>query len=86
MVVMPGYGIETLYGVQPPVLKVGITTSTTVVLSWAHAAVGFELQSTATLTPPINWLADTNTLMISNNVVTVNSIINAGRFYRLVLP
>jgi hypothetical protein len=44
------------------------------------------LQSAATLAPPVTWLADTNTVVTSNNVATVNAAITAGRFYRLVLP
>ena len=85
-VTVPGYGVVTLYGVAPPVLKVGMATPETLSLSWTQAAIGFALQSTALLTPPINWLADTNALTISNNVARVNTSIDISRFYRLILP
>lgn len=84
-VTVPGYGVVTLYGVAPPNLSVATPVPGAVALSWAQAAVGFGLQSTATLSPPA-WLADTNGMVISNNVATVNAAANASRFYRLVLP
>jgi O-glycosyl hydrolase len=83
---VPGYGVVTLYGVAPPRLSVTRGGPETVALSWMQAAVGFALQSTGTLTPPIIWLADTNEPIISNNVAAVNSTTIASRFYRLVLP
>ena len=83
---VPGYGLVTLYGVASPILKAAMSDSDTVKLSWAQASVGFVLESARTLTPPIPWLVDTNTPVISNNVTTVNLAINASRFCRLVLP
>lgn len=83
---VPGYGVVTLYGVAPPVLKVGMQNPTTLFLSWTQAAVGFLLQSSTTLVPPPDWLVDTNALTISNNLAMVNTPITASRFYRLVLP
>jgi hypothetical protein len=83
---VPGYGVVTLYGVAPPILNVAMAAPRTVALFWAQAAVGFVLQSTATLSPPANWLADTNTQVISNNLATVCTAVAASHFYRLVLP
>jgi len=83
---VPGYGVVTLYGVAPPILKVGMQSPEILLLSWTQAATGFLLQSSATLTPLADWLADTNALVISNNLATVNTPIVASRFYRLVLP
>jgi O-glycosyl hydrolase len=83
---VPGYGVVTLYGVAPPILNVTMGVPGTAALSWSQAAVGFVLQSAATLAPPVTWLADTNTVVTSNNVATVNAAMTAGRFYRLVLP
>ena len=85
-VAVPGYGVVTLHGVAPPALKVGMQTPNSVILSWAQAAAGFLLQSAATLTPPINWLADTNDPVISNNVASVSVATTARQFYRLALP
>ncbi len=84
-VAVPGYGVVTLYGVAPPALNVAMGAPGTAAFSWAQAAVGFVLQSSATLTLP-TWIADTNSLVISNNIATVTAAINASRFYRLVLP
>jgi hypothetical protein len=78
--------VVTLYGVAPPILKVGMQSPETLFLSWTQAAVGFLLQSSVTLTPPPGWLADTNAVAISNNLATVNTPITASRFYRLALP
>ncbi len=84
-VTVPGYGVVTLYGAAPPRLNVTQSGPETVTLSWTQAAAGFVLQSAATLAPA-SWLADTNSVGISNNLATVNAPINAGRFYRLMLP
>jgi hypothetical protein len=78
--------VVTLYGVAPPILNVTMGAPGTAALSWSQAAVGFVLQSAATLAPPVTWLADTNTVVTSNNAATVNAAMTAGRFYRLVLP
>jgi O-glycosyl hydrolase len=85
-VAVPGYGVVTLYGVAPPALKVGLQPPGSVILSWAQAAAGFLLQSSANLTPPINWRADTNDPIISNNIATVNVAMTTRQFYRLALP
>lgn len=85
-VTVPGYGVVTLHGVASPALKVGKQTQGSVMLSWAQAATGFVLQSAATLTPPIQWLADTNDPAISNNVASVSVAMAARQFYRLALP
>ena len=82
---MPGYGVVTLHGVAQPALNVTLGAPGSVTLSWAQAAAGFLLQSAETLTPP-KWLADTNSVAISNNIATLNAVIGNGRFYRLVLP
>ena len=85
IVAVPGYGVVTLHGVAQPALNVTLGAPGSVTLSWAQAAAGFLLQSAETLTPP-KWLADTNSVAISNNIATLNAVIGNGRFYRLVLP
>jgi hypothetical protein len=64
-------------------------TGTDAILSWPLAPAGFQLESTASLTPPANWSAvaariaiDTNT---SQNIVTA-PIARGNQFFRLYRP
>jgi O-glycosyl hydrolase len=90
-VTVPGYGVVTLYGVAPPVLKAGSASNGQLNLFWPPSANGFMLQSTTNLASASSWttvgsgLITTNGL--SNGLVSVTVAQNGGtRFYRLIQP
>lgn len=86
-VVAPGYGVVTLYGVAPPVLKARLSAPGRLALSWGQAAADFVLQSAPDLSPSGSWTNDTNAWVIADGVATVNAAITPSpRFYRLILP
>ena len=86
-VTVPGYGVVTLYGVSPPVLRATLAAPGRLGLSWEQAGAGLILQSCPSLTASASWANDTNTSVITNGVASVSTTISAGpRFYRLVLP
>jgi hypothetical protein len=70
--------------VASPQLTIVPNGNGTVTMSWPTAAAGFNLESTASLTPVISWGPVTNSVIVSgpNNTVTVNA--NSGnQFFRL---
>jgi len=84
---VPGYGAATLYGVSPVALTARLTAPGTVAFSWPRANAGFALQSASRAVTPGSWVADTNSVSVSNGLPTVvEPIASEGRFYRLVLP
>jgi hypothetical protein len=60
-------------------------SGTNVVLTWPAAVIGFVLQVTGNLTPPVSWTTVTNvpSVVNSQNVVT-NQISGGNLFYRLI--
>ena len=57
------------------------------ILSWPTNAVGFTLQSTLDLTPPVTWMDSTNPRAVLGAQFTVtNTITGSARFYRLRRP
>jgi hypothetical protein len=53
-------------------------------LSWPSGAVGFALQSTPDLNPPVTWTDATNVPAIAGTqFVVTNAISGGGRFFRL---
>jgi hypothetical protein len=54
------------------------------ILSWPANAVGFTLQSTLDLTPPVTWLDSTNAPAVIGGQFTVtNTLSGSAQFYRL---
>ncbi len=86
-VVVPGYGVATLYGVAAPVLTAAYQPTNQLRLTWGQASLGFKLQASTNLTSSTVWTTLTNTPAITNGLATVNVPINATRrCYRLILP
>jgi O-glycosyl hydrolase len=83
---VPGYGVVTLYGVKPAVLRAALEIPGSVSLSWTQAAAGFALQSAAVVGTTVNWQQETNEPIIDNNAANVTMAMTSNRFYRLVLP
>jgi O-glycosyl hydrolase len=84
---VPGYGIVTLYAVTPPKLSGTQAPNRNLNLSWAPASLGFVIQSTPSLVPPVSWSTDTDPYSVSNGVAAL-SVTNDQpvHFYRLFLP
>jgi hypothetical protein len=58
-----------------------------VVLSWATNSMGFTLQSTFNLIPPVEWLDVTNAPTLAGAHFTVTNLLSNGAvFYRLRKP
>ena len=54
------------------------------ILSWPTNAVGFTLQSTPDLTPPVTWIDSTNPRVVIGAQFTVTSTPSgSAQFYRL---
>ncbi|MGA3285112.1 MAG: hypothetical protein ABSD57_11730 [Verrucomicrobiota bacterium] len=67
-------------------LSVSLTNSN-VVISWPVAPTGFQLQSAASLNPPISWATVTNTVSISDSQNVVTMPVGGGnQFFRLNRP
>ena len=57
------------------------------ILSWAANGVGFTLQSTLSLTPPVTWIDSTNSPAVIGAQFTVTkTITGSAQFYRLRKP
>ena len=57
------------------------------VFSWSTNAIGFALQSTPNLTPPVTWVDSTNPPAVIGTQFTVtNTISGPAQFYRLRKP
>jgi hypothetical protein len=51
------------------------------------APTGYQLQSTASLDPPISWASVTNALSVANNQNSVTLPVGSGsQFFRLISP
>jgi hypothetical protein len=62
-------------------------TNSNIVIAWPVAPTGFQLQSAASLNPPVSWTAVTNAVTITNNQNVVSVAIGAGsQFFRLKRP
>lgn len=70
----------------PASLRLSMTSSNALVLSWPAAAVGYTLQQTPGLTPPI-WTTVTNTAQIAGpDIQVVVPQTGGARFFRLRNP
>jgi hypothetical protein len=68
-----------------PTLTINMT-GTNAVLSWATAAVGYNLQSTTNLASP-NWLPVSGTIFTNgSSLILTNGISGSARFFRLSNP
>lgn len=57
------------------------------ILTWPADAIGFTLQSTVALTPPVTWIDVANPSAVLNAQWTVtNSFSSSAQFYRLRKP
>ena len=66
-------------------LSVGLTNGDAVI-SWAVAPTGFQLQSAASLAPPVLWTMVTNAVGIANNRNVVTLPLGSNQFFRLYRP
>jgi hypothetical protein len=69
----------------PPVLQIAVV-SNQLKLTWSTNVVsGFELVTTTNLTPPLSWIAVTNTpIVVGSQMVVVLTMTNTSQFFRLV--
>jgi hypothetical protein len=69
-----------------PVLSIGISTNN-ILISWPSWAEGYSLEGTTSLSPPITWLAVTNSPIVAGNqkTVTLNNV-GTDMFFRLRKP
>ena len=67
-------------------LRIQLTNGNTVI-TWPLAPTGFQLQSTASLSPPVSWTPVTNTVSITTNQNVVTLVPGAStQFFELVRP
>jgi len=80
----PNYTVALIGGVQLlPSLKVR-PNGNELILSWPTNAVGFTLQSTLDLTPPVTWLASpSGPAVVGAHFTLTNTTSGGARFYRL---
>ena len=82
-------GFWALYALQAPgapVLKIFLTTTNTVVISWPSPSLGWGLQETTTLSPA-SWVAPLES--INDNSIERFIVVDppaGNRFYRLSKP
>lgn len=85
-ITVPGYGVVTLYGVAQPVLEATVTQAGKMTLNWRQAALGFELQFSPSLEPPVHWETLSNLAVISNGLASAaTNLDSTSGFYRLIL-
>jgi len=85
-VVVPGYGVCTLYGVAPPRLT-ATRAAGEIHLTWSQAGLGFQLRSTGPVLSPGSWVTVTNTPAITDGVASLTLPIGPGaRYFRLTSP
>ena len=67
-----------------PLLSIALGSAGVVQISWPSAAMGYVLEETSNLTPPVVWARSPNTMnsITGQNVVTITNGGSAG-FYRL---
>jgi hypothetical protein len=78
-----------LRGAEPvaPVTLAWRPSGNTLLLSWPTNAVGFTLQSTPSLAPPVTWMDATNPHPAADGQFVISNSISApARFYRLRRP
>jgi O-glycosyl hydrolase len=90
-VLVPGYGVVTLYGMAPPMLSVAAAANGFLNLAWPPSANGFLLQSAANLAGAGSWTniasSQINTNGLAHGLVHVTVMQNAqSAFYRLAQP
>jgi len=66
-------------------------TNNTAVVSWPVAPTGYQLQSAASLNPPVSWtyvtsLTNAASIANTNNVVTLPIVSGNNQFFRLISP
>jgi hypothetical protein len=77
---------EPAVTIAPPLLEVS-QSQNSILLRWPLSASGFELLTTANLTPPIAWAVVTNAAQTTGGVFSVTLPINdAKQFFRLQQP
>jgi hypothetical protein len=71
-----------------PVVPLTVSRSgNELITSWRSSALGFTLQSTTNLSPPVLWTDVTNApVVISEHFVVTNAFTGAARYYRLRKP
>jgi subtilisin-like proprotein convertase family protein len=68
-----------------PVLLSIVRAQTNVVLSWTNAAVGYTLQTTPSLKPPVTWSnVVPDAVNFLGRLTVTNPISGTNRFYRLI--
>jgi hypothetical protein len=71
-----------------PVMPVSLNAGSSgngLVLSWPTNAVGFTLQSTANLSPPVTWIdSRTTPVVMGAQFALTNPVSGTARFYRLI--
>jgi alpha-tubulin suppressor-like RCC1 family protein len=78
---------DTLALVGPHVALQARSSGDHLVLSWPSSAIGFTLQSTPRLTPPVTWIDLPNLSAVVGEQFTVTNSSSGGpRFYRLRKP
>jgi uncharacterized repeat protein (TIGR03803 family) len=81
------YGNGTIFSITLPIVRPQLAITSAgpdVVLTWPTTPVGFTLQSTTNLAPPIAWITNSPAPVLVNGQNTVtNPISGAQQFYRL---
>lgn len=90
-VIVPGYGVVTLYGVGPPSLSSAIAANGQLNFYWPPTASGFQLQSTPNLASDAAWTnvpsRQITTNGYTNGLISVTVKQSGGAsFYRLLQP
>ena len=69
----------------PPALAASSAVGNQLTLTWPGWAAGYSLYAATNLTPPVMWIATTNSAVFSNNQwrVLLPSGTNGQRFYRM---
>jgi hypothetical protein len=71
---------------SPPALSISLTR-TNVLVAWPDAAVGYRLEATAALSPPVTWNPVTSSANLFSNRYTLPlPITNGAQFFRLINP
>jgi hypothetical protein len=70
-----------------PTLNIQPTGANTAVASWSTAAIGYRLQTTTNLAPPVTWVDVTNApSLISGQFTITNAASGSAQLFRLVKP
>ncbi len=80
------YSLAVVAISPPPALSISLTT-TNLLVAWPSAALGYRLESTASLSLPVKWSSVTNGAnLFSNRYELPLPITNKGQFFRLIDP